>query len=67
MMVKLIIESTGEVVHLEDLIQTTLGVAKVVNLHAPRKKKGPGRVTLIINNTKGDYNPAIIGAKWISG
>jgi hypothetical protein len=67
--VKLVYEATGKAVSTKDAIPTThLGIVHVSNLHAPRKAMGPGRVTLTLpDGRKGDYNPAIIGAKWIAG
>jgi hypothetical protein len=66
-LVKLIYESTQVAVKPHDVITTeSLGVVSVSNVHAPRKHHGAGRVTLILaSGIKGDYNPAVIGAKWI--
>ena len=68
-LVKLVYEKTGVAVKPSDAITTAhLGVVHVANVHAPRKAKGPGKVTLTLSDgRKGDYNPAVIGAKWIAG
>jgi hypothetical protein len=67
--VKLVYEATGIAVSTKDAIHTAhLGIVHISNLHAPRKATGPGRVTLTLSDgRKGDYNPSVIGAKWIIG
>jgi hypothetical protein len=65
-MAKLIYEATKVAVKTKDLVNTNAhGTVEVDNIHAPRKHSGAGRVTLkLADGTKGDYNPAVIGAKW---
>ena len=67
--VKLIYEMSQVVVKPYDTVTIADGsTVTVTNVHAPRKENGPGRVTVrSANGSSLDYNPAIIGAKWIAG
>ena len=64
---KLVYKDTGVSVKRNDVINTIhLGQVFVKSVYSPRKKKGSGKIKLILVDGRiADYTPSDIGANWI--